>query len=113
MCDTEHRQRPPLYQAVFGGRRYNARQQMDELVAGFISKLDADISSRDHPLSHSRSAACSSLPPAQMLGPSSVKHGCMLILSDRKYAKQYWREIDPGWLHQEAPEINEVIDAAS
>jgi hypothetical protein len=55
------------------------------------------------------------LPPSQVCrllkcSPFQRETWVHVDSQEQEIRDQYWREIHPGWLHREAPEINEVID---
>jgi hypothetical protein len=86
-----------------------AANKMDELVAGFLSKLEADIR-----LETTR-ALIAILQPSQVCrllkcSPFQRETWLHVDSQEQEIRDQYWREIHPGCLHPEAPEINEVID---
>jgi hypothetical protein len=83
--------------------------KIDQLVTGFLSKLDADVRVE------TTQTLIAVAPPSQvcrLLKCSPFESETWLLVDSQQteIREQYWREIDPGWLRQEAPEINEVID---
>ena len=87
----------------------NLVNRMDELSAGFLSRVDT------HLRLETTRALLAALPPSQvcrLLKCSPFQRETWLLVDSQpsEIREQYWREIHPGSLRQDAPEINEVID---
>ncbi len=87
----------------------NLVDRLDSLSAGFLSKLGASVRLEITP------ALTAVLPPSQVCrllkcSPFQKETWQHLDSQPSEIREQYWREIRPELLSQEAPEINEVID---
>jgi hypothetical protein len=83
--------------------------KIDELIAGFLSRMDA------HLRLETTRALLAVMPPSQvcrLLKCSLFQRETWLHVDSQplEIREQYWREIHPGSLRQDAPQINEVID---
>ena len=83
--------------------------KMDEMVRGFLRQLDTG---RRQEIT---TALLSALPAAErcrLLKCSPFQRETWLKVDSQEpeIGAQYWREIHPGWMGQDSPDINEVID---
>jgi addiction module HigA family antidote len=83
--------------------------KMEELVAGFVRKVTPALR-----LDTTRTLA-GSLPPDQvcrLLKVSPFERDTWLLVDsqDAPIREQYWRDVHPGWLHPDSPDLNEAID---
>jgi len=83
--------------------------KMDELVGGFLRKLSREIR-----LATTRALA-GTLPPDQMcrlLKVSPFDRDTWLLVASLELPiqEQYWRDVYPGYLHSESPDLNEAVD---
>ena len=87
----------------------NLVSKMDELVAGFLRKV-----AREFRLEVTRTLA-PTLPADQicrLLKASPFERDTWLLVDsqEQQIKEQYWRDVYPGWLHPESPDLNEAID---
>jgi hypothetical protein len=83
--------------------------KMDELVSGFL--LKADTVTRQEVTT----ALLAALPPSgicRLLKCSPFQRETWLLVDSQEpeIGAQYWREIPPGWMGRDSPDINELID---
>src|SRR5882724_6811340 len=83
--------------------------KIDELLSGFLRKLPRDIR-----LSTLRALAGSPSGDqmARLLKASPFERDTWLLVDEQEPAvrEAYWRDVYPGWLHSESPDLNEAVD---
>lgn len=83
--------------------------KMDELVSGFLRKMDAD------PRREARRCLIATLPPPQvcrLLKCSPFERETWLDVDSQQpeVREQYWREVGPTWMMKDSPDLNEMVD---
>ncbi len=83
--------------------------RMDEVTAGFVRRVASDLR-----LQLARILA-GTLPTDQtcrLLKVLPFERDTWLIVDSQptQIREQYWREVHPGWLHPDSPDLNEAID---
>ncbi len=83
--------------------------KIDELLSGFLRKLPREIRLATlRPLTGSLSGD----QMARLLRASLFERDTWLLVDEQEPAvrEAYWREVYPGWLHSESPDLNEAVD---
>jgi hypothetical protein len=83
--------------------------KIDELLAGFLRKLRREMRLATlRPLAGSLSGD----PMARLLKASPFEHDTWLLVDEQEPAAReaYWRDVYPGLLHSDSPDLNEAVD---
>src|SRR3989442_9454181 len=62
-----------------------------------------------------RSTLAETLPPDQIcrllkVSPFERDTWLLVDVQESRVKEQYWRDVHPGWIHSESPDLNEAID---
>src|SRR5439155_5652537 len=83
--------------------------KIDELLSGFLRKLPREIRLATLRL---LTSSLSRDQMARLLRASPFERDTWLLVDEQEPAvpEAYWREVYPGWLHPESPDLNEAVD---